>query len=530
LKDPLVYLVQQLLLKNNISFDKKEVSFQIQSHPSYPSLHAVTGVLSHFNIENIAAEVPKSEEILLQLPTCFIAQIATENGKELVTVVRKELNYFFSGPSMKKEKNTASQFLEKFTGIIVAIEKTEKEKPQLFSAFNSILMGVLVLLAVCVFLIAKPTISTVLFFLTSLVGVVISVSIVKQELGINTVIGNAFCSSSNEKKDCEAVLTSKGAKLFKNYKLSDFSLIYFLAMSVAVFLIAIQKASPLLLYLISVLALPITFYSIYYQSKIVKKWCFLCLSIVVVLLIQALFFFLNTVPLLSLEDLLVTVFYFVVVFASWNFFKPRYIELVQGEKIKIEYFKFKRNFSLFSKLLSQSSKIDTKVLTTSDIIFGNEQSNLEIVIVTNPFCGHCKPVHKLIEKMILEYDNEVKIVIRFNVNMKNMESDSVKVTSKLLEIYQLEGKRTCLTAMSSIYEGTSVDKWFNTWGNRYEKEKHFTILESQKNWCLTNAINFTPEILVNGNSFPKEYDREDLIYFIEDLNENDSVTPALKAV
>ena len=84
--------------------------------------------------------------------------------------------------------------------------------------------------------------------------------------------------------------------------------------------------------------------------------------------------------------------------------------------------------------------------------------------------------------------------------------------------------------MSSIYEGTSVDKWFNTWGNCYEKEKYFTKLESQKNWCTANAINFTPEILVNGNSFPKEYDREELIYFIEDLNENDSVTPVLKAV
>ena len=530
MKNSLVYLVQQLLLKNNISFDKKEVSFQIQSHPSYPSLHAVTGVLSHFNIENIAAKVPCSVETMLELPSCFIAEIETDNGKELVTVLRKKLNFFFSSSSKKKERNTASQFLEKFTGIIVAVEKNEEENRQVSSAFNTVLIGVLALLTVCVLLIATPTISTTLFFLTSLIGVVISVSVVKQELGITTVIGNAFCSSSNEKKDCEAVLTSKGAMLFKNYKLSDFSLIYFLAMSVAVFLIAIQKASPLLLYLISVIALPVTFYSIYYQYKVVKKWCFLCLSIVGVLWFQALFFFLNTASSFSFEELLVTVFCFVAVFAGWNFFKPRYIELVQGEKTKIEYFKFKRNLNLFSKLLGQSPKIETNILDTSEIIFGNEQSTLEIVIVTNPFCGHCKPVHELIEKMIHEYDNEVKIVIRFNVNTKDMESDAVRVTSKLLEIYHLEGKRTCLKAMSAIYEGTSVDKWFNTWGNRYEKEKYFTTLESQKKWCLTNTINFTPEILVNGNSFPKEYGREDLIYFIEDLNENDSVTPVLKAV
>jgi hypothetical protein len=67
----------QLLKKNNIFFDKNELVFQIQSHPSYPSLYAVTDVLEHFNIDTIVAEVPKSLETLLELPACFLAQIET---------------------------------------------------------------------------------------------------------------------------------------------------------------------------------------------------------------------------------------------------------------------------------------------------------------------------------------------------------------------------------------------------------------------------------------------------------------------
>ena len=82
MKDYLIYVTVQLLKKNAIFFDKQELAFQIQSHPSYPSLHAVTGVLDHFNIDNIAAEVPQNLETLLELPNCFLAQVETEKGKD----------------------------------------------------------------------------------------------------------------------------------------------------------------------------------------------------------------------------------------------------------------------------------------------------------------------------------------------------------------------------------------------------------------------------------------------------------------
>ena len=70
-------------------------------------------LLDHFNIENIAAEVPKNLETLLELPNCFLGQIQTNKGKELVTVVRKGLDYTLFYPSRKKEKNTELEFLKK---------------------------------------------------------------------------------------------------------------------------------------------------------------------------------------------------------------------------------------------------------------------------------------------------------------------------------------------------------------------------------------------------------------------------------
>ena len=77
MKDNLSFLIQKLLKKSSIVLNFDELSFQIQSHPSYPSLHAVTGVLSHFNIENVAVQVPVNKETLSQLPECFLAEWTT---------------------------------------------------------------------------------------------------------------------------------------------------------------------------------------------------------------------------------------------------------------------------------------------------------------------------------------------------------------------------------------------------------------------------------------------------------------------
>ena len=78
----------------------------------------------------------------------------------------------------------------------------------------------------------------------------------------------------------------------------------------------------------------------------------------------------------------------------------------------------------------------------------------------------------------------------------------------------------CLKAMTDIYEGMAVKKWLDKWDNCSKKEKYLNILKAEKDWCLANNISFTPELLINGKSYPKEYNKADLIYFMEDLVEN----------
>ena len=284
-------------------------------------------MLDHFNIENVAADIPTNVETLLQLPDCFIAQINTDQGNDLVSIEKKGPNYTIFNTENKKEKISEENFLKKFTGIIVAVEQNENET-QISESSNIgkyITLTTIVLLASFVAYQNTTSWYTVIFLLLSIIGIITSIAIIKQELGLKTTLGDAFCSGGDDKKDCDAVLTSKGAEVFKGYKLSDFSILYFTGLSLLTFF---QISNPAISFTISLFAIPVTLYSLYYQYAVVKKWCLLCLSIVAVLWIQALVpIFTNT----YLTDFIT--FDFVVLglialstIVAWSYIKPLFTD------------------------------------------------------------------------------------------------------------------------------------------------------------------------------------------------------------
>jgi uncharacterized membrane protein len=535
LKDSLIYLVQRLLKINQIYFDKDELGFQIQSHPSYPSLHAVTGVLDHFNIDNVAVTVPLNLETLEQLPDCFMAELTINNSKSLAVVERKKLNYEIYRAEHKKETVTKDTFLERFTGIVVAVEKPEgsqvKTKSSKLGSYIS--LGLLVVLASFLVFNTSVSIYNIVYLVLSIIGVVISVAIVKQELGIKTSIGDAFCSGMDTKKDCNAVLSSKGAEIIKGYKLSDFGLVYFSVLTVITF---IQIQNPVLSFLVTVLAIPITLYSLYYQSVVIKKWCLLCLSSIGILWLQAL------IPLIEknnftefvLNEVIVFGIVIIAVSIAWHYIKRLVLEVNNLRKDKIEGVKFKRNFELFETMLNKATELNTSIIESEEIIFGNHKSSLEIIVITSPFCGHCRPVHKQIHDILQKYNENVKIKIRFNIGTQDENSPAVKIATALIEIYREKGEYECLLAMTDIYENGDHKNWLKTWGDYTQKEWAIIELKKEHTWCSDNAIHFTPEILINGKSFPKAYNRADLILFIEELeessNQNASANIEMKTV
>ena len=532
--DALNYLLLSFLQKEGIHLNQDELKLQLLSHPSYPSLHSVTGVLDHFDIENMALEVPKNRETLFQLPDHFISVI--NEDKEFVVVTQGEDDILLTHGDKRKETISVNSFLDSWSGIIVVVEKDEVNMPHKKVSDTAFFNGMYILSAVVLlglFFFIKPTIFQSVHFMLSLIGVAVSFLILKHEFGFQSKALEKFCSAT-ETTNCDAVLNSKGASISNYFKLSDLSFIYFVGLSLSWILTVTFSASNNLIIMVSLLALPITIYSIYYQASIVKKWCPLCLSIVVVLWLQgaSLFFNqplnLNIKPDITGSFILFSSFLFIT--SLWLFIKPLLKKQQELEKLEIEHYKFKRNFELFDAVYSKGNYLDTSISSTKEIVLGSKNAPLKILLVTNPSCYYCKEAHIDVEKILNKNKDDVNVTIRFNVpSDKNIIGN--KVANKLLEIYNDQSIETCKEALHEVYQSdANLDKWLLKWGetttNSFNNE-----LETQQSWCHTNNINFTPALFINGKQFPKEYNRSDISYFIEDLIEQTEMeTPQLNNV
>ncbi len=522
---PLVYQIHQLLTRNKITIDREELDFQIKSHPTYPSLHSITGVLDHFNIDNLALDVPIIPETLEQLPPSFLAQVHTEQGKDFVMVNKKTTAYELIFSKKKRSTLPLKKFLEDFTGIIVAVEKSEHTETFESSQFKfgTILTGVSLILAILLFMTTNPGVPASIYFGLSLLGIIISTSILKQELEFQNLLGDTVCSGESNKTDCNAVLTADEIKILGNFKLSDLSIIYFSGLGLLSFLFAWKGLEIHTLFAISLLTLPITIYSIYYQYAVVKKWCVLCLGIVAVLWMQAALVLLSQIPwtlqVINPPTILFTMIIFTLCFTAWYYIGSTIRAGKDLKKSKVEYFKFKKDFNLFQASLKQKEAVNTTIQDAKEIHFGAQDSVSQITFITNPLCGHCKKVHTLLEDILKKNTEHLGITVRFYTNPSMKDDISVRITSRLLELFYTDKKEECLHALHEIYGDSSAADWLVKWGDCGDSETYLAILEKQSSWCLDNEINFTPEILVNGHSYPTIYERSDLIYFIDELEE-----------
>lgn len=519
-------ILSKYLKNEKVKINFNELKLQLLSHPSFPSLHSITGVLDHFNIENLALEVPQNIETLNQLPEKFISFVETGEKREIVFISKLSDSIEIIFGDKKKKQVSKEHFVGIWNGIIVVIDKDNFETSgsiQEGNMFSYNIYGLTLFLLIGTFFFFKPSIYQTSHYALSLLGIGISLILVQHELGFQSKTVDKFCSGSNEISDCDAVLYSKGATIFKNFKLSDVSLIYFIGLAFSWIISMQYNGGNYLIAMMSLIALPITFYSIYYQHKIVGKWCPLCLSIVGVLWLQVFTISLIKNPYLSIEinftNGIIILLSFLLAISFWVFVKPILKKQNELDKLKVDYFKFKKNFTLFDAIYNRSPLYETNIDSSKEIILGNQEAPLKILLVTSPSCYYCKSAHSDMERILRKNHDKVKLTIRFNVrpgkgNISNL------VASKLLEIYNKESENTIKLAMYEVYESDAdLNKWLQKWGEP-DDLSYSEILKMQKQWCNDNNINFTPAIFIDGKQYPKEYERSDLEYFIEDIIEN----------
>lgn len=525
MKDNLYLILKKLLVKNNISINQEELELQLTSHPSYPSLHAITGVLEHFNIPNVAVRLTPSQELLSQLPEQFIAVTKSDNGEAVVFVQQSKSKLKIEGQKGKSKDLSPIDFIKQWNGIIIAIEKDEN----VFETKDTILskaipyVSIFMAIAVMAWFFNESSLFASWHLTLSVIGLIFSVLLIKQDLGMQSSATNKFCNLS-DKTSCDAVLQSKGATLFGLFKLSDLSLVTFSSYVFILLSFAFKGLDNLgLIVVLSLASIPIVFYAIYYQAMVIKKWCPLCLGVSGVLLLQVIgvFTFENISEIsITVTPLIVTAIALTTIIIIWVAIKP----IIKANKTltaqNVENTKLKRDFNVFNSLLLKGDTLNELKKINNEIVLGNKNAPLELTLVTSPLCFYCKDAHAAITKILKQGNATIKINLRFMVDTAAPEQELYKIVSQLLHTYHTEGQEATLQLLHHLYSPTaSIKDWIQQTEIKTNK-KFDEVMDAQMKWCIDNKVNFTPAFYVGVYAFPKQYKRDELLYFVEELIEN----------
>lgn len=510
MNDNLTTVVFRWMRLSGIRLSRRYLDEQLQSHPDYPSLLSITDTLDELGITNMSLVVDKKK--LDELPVPFLAHNPINGGSFIV------INDVLG--QIKQNKS----FEENWDGIVVLTEKPEgwrhKGNENALRKEQAVNKYIISGIAVAVIL-AILSLSGVLNYqtggllLTAVAGMAIAVLIVQQELGISNKITEQLCSAGKE-TDCNAVIRSKKAKLAEWFSWSDAGIIYF----ASYLLLLVVSSAESALAIISAAAIPFVFFSAYYQWRVVKKWCTLCLLIAAILILQ----FVLWLPALlrfdsdifSLNNFSVTGSIFSIMAVAWLLaVKPALHRSKELEEKNYVLQRFKNNANVFNALLTQQRRVDTAPFEF-DLQLGNPLAALQIMVACNPYCRPCAKAHELLHELVKR--NDIGLTVRFSVKADNKEDKRTLAVEYLLQLLKKE---------SSNYKRKVLHDWYLMmdmvkFSRQYlinDNENVDVLLSQNEEWSEQAKIQFTPTIFLNGYELPKLYRVEDIKNIISLIRE-----------
>ncbi|MET3025094.1 vitamin K epoxide reductase family protein [Flavobacterium sp. UW10123] len=518
------YLKKYLQEHKYYHFEDKILS-ELESHPDYPSLAAIVDVLNFYDIENIAARIDQSD--LINLPKTFLSVFCTHTGSEIVYTKKAGSNFEIQFANGYVQKLSRAEYLEGWNGIIVAIEEndnTDNTENNFGSSTHRLLLIAIccgALLNICLEN-SSNIILAMCYALTSFAGLFISVFLVREDLGFIDSSISKICHAAKN-TSCKDVLFSNKAKIFGRFKLSDISWVYFLALTVFSIFTVFQDS--LFVYsCLSLLSVPVLFYSIFIQYFTIKKWCVLCLGIIGVLIIQIalvlIYSFNDFLPSVDVKGLVVF-FAILTLFAMvWMTIKKIIKSNLKNKNSEVKYNQLKRKYSVFKALLNADHAVDGNSLEgIKTIVIGEENTPITLYAILSASCMHCHNAYENLMKLQTKHLEQINIKLIFNINIDNHSNPYNTVYKQLLS-YHLEGDYYKVTEALKDWhiERLTLEEWNLKWKNE-PSEEAAVIIQKQYNWCLNNKVLHTPAIILNEQLLPKDYQVNELQFFIDNLIE-----------
>lgn len=505
-------LVQKFLQINKYSEVKNEFKDLFLSHPNYPSLFAITDSLDLLSVENAAVRV--SKEQIENLPSNFLAYF-----KDELTLVERAKD-FVRIDTIKKgiQKISYDNFLLDWNGVIVAIEPNNVVARENFKNEYKDIKYYLPLFILIGFSFFYNTynVFSLVFLITSVLGLIVSVFIVQEKLGFKTNIISKFCNLTAN-TSCSSVLNFE-TNTNKWINFSDLPLIFFGSSFLAILLRPLDSA--IFIGFLSLLAIPIIVTSIWIQKFEIQKWCVMCLAVSFLILIQSVLWFASDLFTLSfsLTNIFPFLFSMVLLITTWLVIKPVAKNILNSDNNVKELKKFKRNYSLLNFLSKKIPNADG-LEDLRGLHFGNRNAAIKLSIVLSPSCGHCHKTFQEAFDLVLRFPDKVFLNILFNVNPENVDNPYKVVVERLLTINRATPGKIVEAISDWHIKKIGLKKWLKKWHTEPVSMMINQEIQKQYEWCSKNNFNYTPVKVVNEKLFPNEYELNELKYFLNDFVE-----------
>lgn len=506
----------------NINLDREEFNFQFNSHPDYPSLLALSDTLNFFSINNGAFKIDSSEINLL--PKNFIANLKKGNSSFLSFIEKNENTVTYTNSTENRNSVSKDKFVELWDNVVLLAEKdTQLLKPQKTNWVKRCLYILTVILLISVLIVNQSNTWFNLFYVLPAIGVFLSLAVLKDLFSKKSELLDKFCNVTTS-TSCQTVVNSNKWKIFRVINFSDLSIVFFFTQIFALFLMSLTNSIESYFYIqtiLLVLALPIISISLYYQKYVEKKWCPICMTISVIILLELaylIFLNINFDFNISLNGILMFLLTGSVLLTVWVSIKEILQNVKNLKQTEIKANRFKRNYSLFKNTLLNSKYYN---LPHGNLEFGCPNATLKIEIVTSPSCGHCTSPHLMLKTFLEKYSEKIHVSFLYNVNPER--TDLKILVKNMIQLKNEKGENCYNEAMDYYYKTRDDDKWLKRYGSNSDLKEIEIVLENQYPWFVDNDVNFTPCIFINGYKYPKQYEPSDLKFFINELMEDKSL-------
>lgn len=500
----------------NPAIDRQACKEIILSDPSYPSLLSASNALDELHIAHEAARV--NGDRLEELPKPFIAYGRFSRHMKDFFIVQDldDHRVRFRNELGQSKWLSKEEFLKLWDGVaLYAKEATHSGA----AARTSANWGKPLLARLTVFMVMLPlliwafTAGIGFTILLKTLGIAITSLLLAYELNVHTDTIKQYCQAGKS-TNCEAVLHSKGAKIF-GLSWSELGWMYmvgsfgYILLAAAIGSAGMQQVASLL----SLAVAPYVAYSIYYQYVVVKQWCLLCLAVQFVLVSDALvagysISTSNSWSAISFGHVWPLLMGGFVLLAWWVWVKPWLKKGVSADHWRFAYERLVNDRQVFDAMLARQPRV-VKGYEQATLLFGNPNASVEVLKVCNPYCGPCSKAHPFLEE-IIQRNADVKLRIAF-VMADNDEHKIGQVVHQFVALYQAQGPATAAAAMHYWYMDEAKD--VEVLKKKFPVEADIDTRPMRKamaQWEKAAEIVATPTLFVNGHRLPRQYNWQNL--------------------